>query len=164
MKTNFIQPDPYTCVPTSFAYLLYKKYDVNFKEILAILIKECYTKYTDIAENGMEFEQIQEIGDTLGFPSWISDKKPVSSAYLTGVTRLPMCNFKYNEFIKEAIKEGSLTIEEKYFVYPFGHALAVFEKDNSTAAIFDSLLGIEMNISLSELKEYLETPTQYLYL
>lgn len=162
MNKEFVQPDPYTCVPTAFAYLLYKEYGLNFQEILNTLVAESYKRYSDIKENGMEFDQIQEVANALGYKTQLTTTKPTASAYLAGVTQLPKQAFEYNDFIREAVKEDSLRIEGEFFVYPFGHAVAVFEKENNVVIIFDSLFGTETQISLDELEKYLEQPTTYL--
>lgn len=163
LKPNFVQPDPYTCTPTAFAYLWSRTNNTDFSKTLDPLIKECYSTLNNIKDQGVSFEQIQQIGKSMGIISTISSSKPTSSKYLTVVSRLPRHNFEDNDFITQALTADSLRIENDYFIYPYGHAIAVFE-DGDQANVYDSLFGTEFVIQLSELEECLEHPTEYLFL
>jgi len=157
----FVQPDPYTCSPTALAYLLFKEEGVDFDITLERLIKESYRRFNDIKENGMGFDQLVKVAELLGISCRLSENKPKSLAYLTMVTKLPRQKFKQNDFIREAVKENSLRIEGEYYIYPYGHAVAVFEDGRGGAVVFDSLFGVETTIQLSELERYLEPPVSY---
>lgn len=160
---GFLQPDSNTCVPTSFAYLVYKLKNVDFQSLLTKIIDLCYKRY-DLEKNGLEFDQLQPIVSQLGYSTTITHHKPKVVAYLTGVTKLPICKFAPSELIKIAIKDGALKLDAKFFIYPYGHAIAVFKKSENKATIFDSFLGIEREISFNQLNKYLEKPPSYLQL
>lgn len=163
MAINFAQPDANTCVPTSFAYLLYKTKQIDFKETMDQLIPQCYANY-DLAAKGMEFDEMKAIADKLNIPSTFTTSKPPVKNYLVGIVKLPATKITYTDLINTAIHEGALKIEDNYFIYPYAHSVAVFEHDDQTCSIFDSYLGEERKITLEELTESLEKPISYLYL
>lgn len=160
---SFLQPDSNTCVPTSFAYLVYKLKNVDFQSLLTKIVNLCYEKY-DLEKNGMEFDQLQSIVSSLGYSTTITQHKPKAVAYLTGITKLPICKFTHSQLIKTAITEGALKLDAKFFIYPHGHAISVFEKNGEVAQVYDSFLGKEREIALSELRKYLESPPSFLSL
>lgn len=160
---NFTQPDANTCVPTSFAYLLYKTKQEDFEKMLNLLVPACYKEY-DLAKDGMEYDEMKLVAEKLGIPCEFSIHKPPVKNYLVGVIKLPITEFTYTDLINTAIKEGGLKIEKDYFVYPFAHSIAVFEHDDNTCTIYDSYLGTENTITLEELENCLEHPISYLYL
>lgn len=163
MAVNFAQPDPNTCVPTSFAYLLYKLKGVDFKKTLNQLIPECYKNY-DLEKNGMEFDQMKVVANKLHISCEFTTHKPLFNSYLAGVVRLPITQFVHTDLIDTAIREGALKLESGYFVYPYAHSVAVFENNDSTCTIFDPYLGSEREIKLEELNDNLEKPISYLYI
>lgn len=163
MVTDFRQPDPNTCVPTSFAYLLYKTKHSDFQKTLDRLVPECYKEY-NLAAKGMEFDQMKHIADTLQIPCEFTVNKPPIKEYLVGVSMLPKEEFSYTPLINSAIKEGALKIENNYFKYPFAHSVAVFEHDDGTCNIFDSYFGVERTITFEELNADLQKPITYLYI
>lgn len=163
MKIDFTQPDANTCVPTSFAYLLYKTKQIDFKETMDQLIPQCYANY-DLEANGMEFDEMKAIADRLHIPCTFTTSKPPVKNYLVGVIKLPATKFAHTDLINTAIHESALKIEENYFIYPYAHSVAVFEHNDQTCSIFDSYLGEERKITREELNAGLEVPISYLYL
>lgn len=163
LMTQFLQPDPYSCVPTSFAYLLFKQKNQNFSVSLDLLVKESY-KYYDLKKDGMEFDQLQIVAENLGYKTKFSPIMPKTKAYLTGVKKLPICKFKPNELINNAIKENSLQITKDFFIYPYGHAVVIFENPNNILSIYDSLLGMEREFNKNDFNNYLENNPSYLSL
>ncbi len=163
MATNFTQPDENTCVPASFAYLLYKTTHADFEKTLKLLVPACYKDY-DLAKVGMEYDQMKLVADKFDIPCEFTTSKPPVKIYLAGVVKLPAIQFTPTDLTNTAIREGALKIEGNYFVYPFAHSVAVFENEDGTCDIFDSYLGKERTITLEELTNDLQKPISYLYL
>ncbi|PIY80610.1 MAG: hypothetical protein COY80_02045 [Candidatus Pacebacteria bacterium CG_4_10_14_0_8_um_filter_42_14] len=157
---TFIQPDSSSCVPTSFAYLVHKQFGLNFHEVLGKVLSASHAKF-DLKANGMNFLQLREIIEPLGFSALVHSQKPDSTQYLVGVDRLPKVPYVENSIMQDSIKDGSLEITETHFVYPEGHAVAVFEEGGSTM-VFDSFTGLERTAPMTDIMANLEKQPEFL--
>jgi len=156
----FTQPDSSSCVPTSFAYLVHKEFGLDFDEIFKEVFSASKAMF-DLENNGMSFSQLCDIVEPLGFRTSVHSEKPQSAQYLAGVERLSKVPYIENSIMTQSIKDGSLEITDTEFVYPEGHAIAVFE-GGKLAKVFDSFLGLERDVPLVEILENLEKGPEFL--
>lgn len=159
MSSRFIQPNSYSCVPTSFAYLVYRQLGEDFKSVLKRILDLSEERF-DIKKNGMEFDQLQQAAQELGYETQLSQAKPNSQIYLVGVASLPK-NINYDpEIMHESMREGSVQLSDKEYVFPFGHAIVVMESSDNLK-IFDSFAGTEYFLPKDVLQKSLERNTTY---
>lgn len=162
MISNFVQPNSYSCVPTAFAYLAYKQLGADFKKTLQQIL-DLSEKHCDLKRDGMEFDQLQEVVQELGYEAQLSRTKPNVGMYLVGVRVLPK-TIKYDpEIVEESIREGSLQLSDTEYVFPFGHAIVIMETEDDLK-IFDSFAGTECFLAKDVLLKSLEENASYLFL
>lgn len=158
---KYCQPDPNSCVPTTFAYLAYKQFGLDFARLLEKLLAVCTTKF-DFQKDGMSFLQLKQVVEDMGFGIEVCTSKPNQKSYMVGVRCLPIVKHKKNMLIEQSLASGSLKISSSHFLYPDGHAVAIFEQNPTQVQVFDSFMGVERTLSLNEILLSLEGKPEFL--
>lgn len=157
---TFLQPDSSTCVPTTFAYLAYLQCKLDYELLLPKLLITCSSRY-NLPQNGMSFQELEGVVKELGFEVNVTSTKPSQPLYLVGVQSLPLCKYVPSQVITESEADGSLVITKTLFKYPAGHAVCVKE-EGEKAVVYDSFLGTERVLALSEVLTSLEDKPEFL--
>jgi|GEM_PF-3401667 len=158
---KYYQPDPNSCVPTTFAYLTHKQFGLDFSILLEKLLTFCKAKF-DLEKDGMSFLQLKQVVEAMDFNVEVCANKPNQKYYMAGVKCLPIIQYENSLLINQSLSSGSLKISDSHFLYPEGHAVAIFEQNQTQVRLFDSFMGVERLLSLSELLLSLEDKPEFL--